>query len=87
MRCRTGVGPTAPVSVVIRSNCSGRTQDENLLRCGRKLDSFKIHRRVIAGYRGYQSFVNIHDEAIRVVVEKALSESRLWSEPLIQFKL
>ena len=49
------------------------------------MDSFKIHGQVIADYREYiESFINIRDEEIRDVVEKALSEGRLWPEPLIQ---
>lgn len=35
------------------------------------MDSFKIHGRVIADYRGYiESFINIRDDGIRDVVEK-----------------
>lgn len=50
------------------------------------MDSFKIHERVIADYRGYiESFINIRDADILAVVQKALSEGRLWPEPLIQF--
>lgn len=50
------------------------------------MDSFKIHGQVIADYRGYiESFINIRDEQILTVVQKALSEGRLWPEPLIQF--
>ncbi len=50
------------------------------------MDSFKIHSRVIADYRGYiESFINIRDEAIRAEVEKALALGRMWPEPLIQF--
>jgi superfamily II DNA/RNA helicase len=50
------------------------------------MDSFNIHGRVIADYRGYiESFIQIKDEAIRVVVDEALSKGRLWPEPLIQF--
>ena len=50
------------------------------------MDSFKIHSRVIADYRGYiESFINIRDDEIRSVVDKALTEGRLWPEPLIQF--
>lgn len=51
-----------------------------------KMDSFKIHERVIADYRGYiESFVRIADDEIRAVVDKALAEGRLWPELLIQF--
>lgn len=50
------------------------------------MDSFKIHGQVIADYRGYiESFINIRDEEIRAVVQRALSEGKLWPEPLIQF--
>ena len=50
------------------------------------MDSFKIHSNVIADYRGYiESFINIRDQEILAVVQKALSEGRLWPEPLIQF--
>jgi ATP-dependent helicase YprA (DUF1998 family) len=50
------------------------------------MDSFKIHSNVIADYRGYiESFINIRDQGILAVVQKALSEGRLWPEPLIQF--
>src|SRR5450631_2714477 len=51
-----------------------------------RMDSFKIHSNVIADYRGYiESFINIRDQEILAVVQKALSEGRLWPEPLIQF--
>lgn len=50
------------------------------------MDSFTIHSRLIADYRGYiESFINIRDEAIRAEVEKALAMGRMWPEPLIQF--
>lgn len=50
------------------------------------MDSFQIHGRVITDYRGYiESFINIRDEEVLAVVQKALSEGRLWPEPLIQF--
>ena len=50
------------------------------------MDSFKIHGQVIADYRGYiESFINIRDSEILAVVQKALSEGRLWPEPLLQF--
>src|SRR5689334_12330069 len=50
------------------------------------MDSFNIHGRVIADYRGYiESFINISDEDILAVVQKALADGRLWPEPLIQF--
>ena len=50
------------------------------------MDSFQIHGRVIADYRGYiESFIKIRDEEVLAVVQKALSEGRLWPEPLIQF--
>lgn len=50
------------------------------------MDSFKIHDQVINDYRGYiESFIQIRDEEIRRVVNEALSEGRLWPEPLIQF--
>jgi ATP-dependent helicase YprA (DUF1998 family) len=53
---------------------------------GGAMDSFKIHSNVIADYRGYiESFINIRDQEILAVVQKALSEGRLWPEPLIQF--
>ena len=46
------------------------------------MDSFKIHSNVIADYRGYiESFINIRDQEILAVVQKALSEGRLWPEP------
>ena len=53
---------------------------------GGAMYSFKIHSNVIADYRGYiESFINIRDQEILAVVQKALSEGRLWPEPLIQF--
>ena len=49
------------------------------------MDSFRIHGRMIDDYRGYiESFINIRDDEICAVVDKALSEGRLWPEPLIQ---
>ncbi|HWQ93503.1 MAG TPA: hypothetical protein VN673_17690 [Clostridia bacterium] len=45
------------------------------------MDSFQIHGRVIADYRGYiESFINIRDDEVLVVVQKALSEGRLWPD-------
>jgi len=47
-----------------------------------KMDSFNIHGRVIADYRGYiESFIQIKDEEIRVVVDQAVLAAYGWQQP------
>ncbi len=50
------------------------------------MNIFKLHSNIVDDYRSYiESFINIRDDQIREVVEGALSNGRLWPEPLIQF--
>ena len=50
------------------------------------MNIFKLHQNIVDDYRSYiESFINIRDEQIREEVERALSDGRLWPEPLIQF--
>ncbi len=49
------------------------------------MDVFEFRDRLIADYAAYtKSFVEIADDRIRGVVNRAISEGRLWPEPLIQ---
>ena len=48
-------------------------------------DIFDLHREVVGDYRAYiESFVNIADERIRTVVQRAFANGQLWPEPLLQ---
>jgi len=50
------------------------------------MNIFKLHQNIVDDYRSYiESFINIRDEQIRDEVELALTDGRLWPEPLIQF--
>ena len=50
------------------------------------MNIFKLHQNIVDDYRSYiESFINIRDEQIRQEVERALTDGRLWPEPLIQF--
>lgn len=50
------------------------------------MNIFTLHEQIISDYRSYiESFVNIEDDEICAVVKNALSDGRLWPEPLLQF--
>ena len=50
------------------------------------MDVFNLHKQIVDDYRSYiASFINISDDEIREQVEVALSDGRLWPEPLLQF--
>ena len=50
------------------------------------MDIFKLHAEIVGDYQSYiESFINIRDEEISEEVNRALSDGRLWPEPLLQF--
>lgn len=50
------------------------------------MDALSLHSKILSGYEDYiRSFIDIHDDDIRTVVETALQTRKLWPEPLIQF--
>ena len=50
------------------------------------MNIFSLHKNIVDDYRSYiESFINIQDDQIREEVERALTDGRLWPEPLIQF--
>ncbi|GAB3869216.1 DEAD/DEAH box helicase [Hymenobacter segetis] len=50
------------------------------------MNVFTLHKKLISEYQAYiKGFINIKDEAIRNQVTAALSENKLWPEPLLQF--
>ena len=50
------------------------------------MNIFTLHEQIISDYRSYiESFVNIQDDEIRAEVTRALTDGRLWPEPLLQF--
>ena len=50
------------------------------------MNVFDTHESIIADYASYiRSFINIADPAISKKVDSALSEGKLWPDPLLQF--
>ena len=50
------------------------------------MNVFATHGRIEADYASYiRSFINIADPAISKKVDSALSEGKLWPDPLLQF--
>jgi len=50
------------------------------------MDALSLHSKILEGYKDYiWSFIDIHDDDIRQVVEKSLNSGKLWPDPLIQF--
>lgn len=50
------------------------------------MNVFDTHAKIVGDYADYiRSFINISDPAIRRTVDGALSEGRLWPDPLLQF--
>jgi ATP-dependent helicase YprA (DUF1998 family) len=50
------------------------------------MNVFDLHDRIVSDYASYiRSFINIADPAIRMKVDSALSEGKLWPDPLLQF--
>ncbi len=50
------------------------------------MDALNLHSKIVSSYEQYiRSFIDIHDDDIRIKVEKDLSGNKLWPEPLIQF--
>jgi ATP-dependent helicase YprA (DUF1998 family) len=50
------------------------------------MNVFDTHEKIIADYASYiRSFINIADPAISKKVHSALSEGKLWPDPLLQF--
>ena len=50
------------------------------------MNVFDLHDRVVSDYASYiRSFINIADPAISKKVHSALSEGKLWPDPLLQF--
>ena len=50
------------------------------------MNVFDLHDRIVSDYASYiKSFINIADPAIRKKVHSALSEGKLWPDPLLQF--
>jgi ATP-dependent helicase YprA (DUF1998 family) len=50
------------------------------------MNVFDTHEKIIADYASYiKSFINITDSAISKKVDAALSEGKLWPDPLLQF--
>jgi hypothetical protein len=50
------------------------------------MNVFDTHEKIIADYASYiKSFINIADPAISRKVDSALSEGKLWPDPLLQF--
>jgi hypothetical protein len=50
------------------------------------MNVFDTHAKIVADYASYIcSFINIADPAIKKKVDSALSEGKLWPDPLLQF--
>lgn len=50
------------------------------------MNVFQTHAEIVNDYATYiRSFLKIEDRAIRHTVEEALSQGKLWPEPLLQF--
>lgn len=50
------------------------------------MNVFQTHAEIVDDYATYiRSFLKIEDRAIRHTVEEALSQGKLWPEPLLQF--
>ena len=50
------------------------------------MNVFDLHDRIVSDYASYiRSFINIADPAISKKVDSALSEGKLWPDPLLQF--
>jgi len=50
------------------------------------MNVFDLHDRIVSDYASYiRSFINIADPAISKKVHSALSEGKLWPDPLLQF--
>src|SRR5271157_2604167 len=50
------------------------------------MNVFDTHAKIISDYSSYiKSFINISDPAIEQKVNTALSEGKLWPDPLLQF--
>ena len=50
------------------------------------MNVFDTHAKIVADYASYiRSFINIADPAISKKVDSALSEGKLWPDPLLQF--
>ena len=50
------------------------------------MDALTLHASILSGYQDYiRSFIDIHDDDIRIAVQEALKTRKLWPEPLIQF--
>src|SRR4030065_820707 len=50
------------------------------------MNVFQTHAEIVNDYATYiRSFLKINDPEIRNTVEKALSQGKLWPEPLLQF--
>src|SRR6266404_4715063 len=50
------------------------------------MNVFDTHEKIIADYASYiRSFINIADPAISRKVDSALSDGKLWPDPLLQF--
>lgn len=50
------------------------------------MNVFETHAKIIGDYASYiRSFINIADPAISQTVDTALSEGKLWPQPLLQF--
>jgi hypothetical protein len=50
------------------------------------MNVFDLHDRIVSDYASYiRSFINIADPAISRKVHSALSEGKLWPDPLLQF--
>ena len=50
------------------------------------MNVFDTHEKIVADYASYiRSFINIADPAISKKVHSALSEGKLWPDPLLQF--
>jgi len=51
------------------------------------MNVFQTHAEIVDDYATYiRSFLKIEDRAIRHTVEEALSQGKLWPEPLLQSK-
>jgi ATP-dependent helicase YprA (DUF1998 family) len=50
------------------------------------MDILNFHKKLIDNYKTYiQSFLNIKDPAILELVDREISNKKLWPEPLVQF--
>ena len=50
------------------------------------MNVFDTHAKIVGDYASYiRSFINISDPAIKITVDAALEEGKLWPQPLLQF--